>query len=117
MLKPVSEIVFVPVPRLIDQETFDAVQEHLRVRNSKVTPPRRVSGPTLLTGICFCEKCGGGMTLRTGMGGRYRYYTCSIKARQGETGCSSPSGWRRSWPRSLIDARSGRIGAGSISPS
>jgi hypothetical protein len=28
------------VPRLIDQETFDAVQEHLRVRNSKVTPPR-----------------------------------------------------------------------------
>ncbi len=25
------------------------------------------------------------MTLRTGKGGRYRYYTCSIKARQGET--------------------------------
>jgi hypothetical protein len=28
-LKPVSEVVVVPVPRLIDQETFDA-QEHLR---------------------------------------------------------------------------------------
>jgi site-specific DNA recombinase len=27
------------------------------------------------------------MTLRTGKGGRYRYYTCSTKARQGETGC------------------------------
>ncbi len=26
------------------------------------------------------------MTLRTGKGGRYRYYTCSIKARQGESG-------------------------------
>jgi len=26
------------------------------------------------------------MTLRTGKGGRYRYYTCSTKARQGETG-------------------------------
>jgi hypothetical protein len=24
---------------------------------------------------------------RTGKGGRYRYYACSIKARQGETGC------------------------------
>src|SRR5271165_3247650 len=31
------------------------------------------------------------MTLRTGKGGRYRYYTCSIKARQGETGCNGRS--------------------------
>ena len=27
------------------------------------------------------------MTLRTGKSGRYRYYPCSTKARQGETGC------------------------------
>src|SRR3546814_4977574 len=27
------------------------------------------------------------MTIRTGKSGRYRYYACSIKARQGETGC------------------------------
>ncbi len=27
------------------------------------------------------------MTLRTGKSGRYRYYTCSTKAHQGETGC------------------------------
>jgi site-specific DNA recombinase len=40
-----------------------------------------------VTGICFCADCGGAMTLRTGKNGRYRYYTCSIKARQGETGC------------------------------
>ena len=29
------------------------------------------------------------MTLGTGKGGRDRYDTCSIKARQGETGCFS----------------------------
>jgi Recombinase zinc beta ribbon domain len=52
---------------------------------------RVVSGPTLLTGICFCADCGGSMTLRTGKGGRYRYYTCSIKARQGEAGCKGRS--------------------------
>jgi site-specific DNA recombinase len=46
-----------------------------------------VSGPTLLTGICFCAACGGAMTLRTGKSGRYRYYTCCTKARQGATGC------------------------------
>lgn len=33
----------------------------------------------------------GAMTLRTGKGGRYRYYTCSTKARQGETGCTGRS--------------------------
>ena len=90
-LKPTSEIVTVEVPPLIDQATFNAVQAHLRARNPKVTPARVVSGPTLLTGICFCADCGGAMTLRTGKGGRYRYYTCSIKARQGKTGCKGRS--------------------------
>ncbi len=90
-LKPVSEVVSVEVPPLIDRATFDAVQAHLRSRNPKVMPARVVSGPTLLTGICFCADCGGAMTLRTGKSGRYRYYTCSIKARQGETGCTGRS--------------------------
>jgi site-specific DNA recombinase len=31
------------------------------------------------------------MTIRTGKSGRYRYYACSIKARQGETGCVGQS--------------------------
>ena len=90
-LKPASEVITVEVPPLIDQATFDAVQAHLHARNPKVTPARVVSGPTLLTGICFCAACGGAMTLRTGKGGLYRYYTCSTKARQGETGCKGRS--------------------------
>jgi site-specific DNA recombinase len=90
-LKPVGEIVPVEVPPLIDQATFDAVQAHLRSRNPKVTPARIVSGPTLLTGICFCATCAGAMTLRTGKSNRYRYYTCSIRARQGDTGCTGRS--------------------------
>jgi Recombinase zinc beta ribbon domain len=36
----------------------------------------------MLTGICFCADCGGAMTIRTGKSRRYRYYTCSIAARQ-----------------------------------
>jgi DNA invertase Pin-like site-specific DNA recombinase len=90
VLKPASEIIEVETPRLIDQATFDAVQAHLRSRNPKVMPARVVSGPTLLTGICFCSSCGGAMTIRTGKGGRYRYYSCSTAAREGETGCR---GW------------------------
>jgi site-specific DNA recombinase len=87
VVKPEEEIVTVPVPPLIDLETFEAVQSRLKVNNPKVTPPRVVSGPNLLTGICHCGNCGGAMTLRTGKNGRYRYYACSIRARQGDTGC------------------------------
>lgn len=75
------------MPPLIDLEIFEAVQNRLKLNNPKVTPPRVVSGPNLLTGICYCDNYDGAMTLRTGKNGRYRYYACSIRARQGETGC------------------------------
>lgn len=86
-LKPISEIVVVPVPPIIDRETFDAVQALLKARHPAVTPSAVISGPTLLTGLIHCAKCGGAMTIRTGKGGRYRYYACSMKARQGPTAC------------------------------
>ncbi len=87
-LKPEEEVITVPVPPLIERETFEAVQKLLQARNPKTELPARVViGPTLLTGICYCGNCGGAMTIRTGKSGRYRYYACSIKARQGETGC------------------------------
>jgi DNA invertase Pin-like site-specific DNA recombinase len=44
-LKPVSEIVTVPVPPIIDKETFEAVQKLLKARNPKVMPARVISGP------------------------------------------------------------------------
>ena len=88
--KPESDVAIMAVPPLIEREIFDAVQARLKSRDPLVTPARVSSGPTLLTGICFCAKCGGAMTLRTGKGSAgqtYRYYTCSTKARQGKTGC------------------------------
>jgi site-specific DNA recombinase len=85
--KPEAEVVEMAVPPIIDQAEFEAVQVLLKSRSPALTAPRVVSGPTLLTGICFCAGCGGAMTLRTGKSGRYRYYTCCTKARQGETGC------------------------------
>lgn len=85
--KPEAEVVEMAVPPIIDATEFEAVQTRLKTRSPTLTAPRVVSGPTLLTGICFCAACGGAMTLRTGKSGRYRYYTCCTKARQGETGC------------------------------
>jgi DNA invertase Pin-like site-specific DNA recombinase len=85
--KAETEIVEMAVPAIIDKDEFEVVQMLLKSRSPAMTAPRIVSGPTLLTGICFCAACGGAMTLRTGKSGRYRYYTCCTKARQGETGC------------------------------
>jgi site-specific DNA recombinase len=85
--KPDAKVVEMIVPPIIEAAEFEAVQALLKTRSPALTAPHVVSGPTLLTGICFCAGCGMAMTLRTGKGGRYRYYTCSTKARQGETGC------------------------------
>jgi site-specific DNA recombinase len=85
--KAETEVVEMAVPPIIDTAEFESVQMLLKSRSPAMVAPRIVSGPTLLTGICFCAACGGAMTLRTGKSGRYRYYTCCTKARQGETGC------------------------------
>ncbi len=98
--KPEAEVVEMAVPPLIGEAEFMAVQERLKARSPAFTAPRIVSGPTLLTGICFCARCGGAMTLRTsGKGKQYRYYTCSTTARQGQTGCTG-----RSVPMDKLDS-------------
>jgi site-specific DNA recombinase len=81
-LKPQSEVVVVEVPPLIDRATLrygsgPQSQGHARPRGERPDAAHRQ---------LLLRYCGGAMTIRTGKGGRYRYYTCSIKARQGETG-------------------------------
>lgn len=88
----------VPVDPIIDPALFDAVQAALRARNPKAMPPRVVSGPILLTGLATCASCGGGMTLRTGKSGRYRYYTCATCAQRGKEACKG-----RSVPMAKLD--------------
>lgn len=90
-VKPESEHVVVPADPIIDAAMFDAVQAMLKAKNPRTMPPRVVTGPILLTGIATCASCGGGMTLRTGKYGRYRYYTCATSAQQGKSACKGRS--------------------------
>jgi hypothetical protein len=83
-----EEWVAVPVPRLVEDDVFHAVQAQLDARHPKLTPPRIVNSEILLTGIARCEACGAQMRMRTGKGGRYRYYACSRKVDSGVTACS-----------------------------
>ena len=92
--KPEGEHVHIEVPAIIDPSIFDRAQSSLRARNPRVTAPRTVTGPILLTGLATCASCQGAMTLRTGTsrsGRVHRYYTCSTCARIGKSACKGRS--------------------------
>jgi site-specific DNA recombinase len=97
--KASSEHIVVPCDAIIAPAIFDALQAQLKNRNPRVTAPRVVTGPILLTGIATCAGCGGGMTLRTGKSGRYRYYVCATCAQKGKSACKG-----RAVPMDRLDA-------------
>ncbi len=93
-----EEWIEIAVPSILDEETFDAAQRLLDSRNPKKTPPRRANNPVLLSSVARCGSCGSPMRLRTGKGGRYRYYTCGRCADQGKTACKG-----RTIPEHVLD--------------
>jgi site-specific DNA recombinase len=95
--KDKREWVSFPTPVIIDRETFDAMQRLLESRRPTRVRPRLVTGPALLTGLAGGADCGGGMTIRTGKGARYRYYTCNSRVK-GATSCEG-----RSIPMPVLD--------------
>jgi site-specific DNA recombinase len=85
--KPRTEWVALAVPPLLDPAVFQRVQARLAANAPCQTPPRLVNNPTLLTGLAVCAACGGGMTMRTGKHGQYRYYTCALRAQKSVRAC------------------------------
>jgi site-specific DNA recombinase len=82
--KPEAEHAIAQVPAIITESEFRAVQANLKARSPQWTPPREVSGPTLLTGICFCANCGGAHAccrIERRSGGERRSQFCTEVAR------------------------------------
>ena len=92
-----SEWIAVDSPVIIKPNVFDRVQSRLKSRRPTVTPPRETNSPTLLTGLAKCSS-GSGMTIRTGKGGKYRYYACNKHMNKGGCDCS-----RKSIPMDQLD--------------
>jgi site-specific DNA recombinase len=88
--RPRGEWVAIPVPKIVSPKDFKRVQQRLHDRRPGVTPPRVTNSEVLLTGIARCESCGSPLMVRTGKGGRYRYYACSGHRLQGKTACPTP---------------------------
>ena len=96
-----ESVVEITVPTIVPLPLFEAVQAKLTRNNSKVTAPRVVNGPTLLTGLAVCATCGSGMT-RTGTQRRdrsYSYYTCAGCHQKGPSVCKG-----RHIPLAKLDA-------------
>ncbi len=89
-LAPEETWVRIECPRIIADETMDAVAALRAVRRPMVTPPRVTNSTVLLTKVAKCGICGEGMTIRTGKGGRYAYYSCNGKVSAGAARCACP---------------------------
>ena len=91
-VRPLDEnAIVVPCPCIIEPEQIARVAARRAKAAPRVTAPRITNGPTLLTGLVTCavDACGAGLTIRTGKGGRYSYYTCNSKATTGARSCGS----------------------------
>ena len=75
--RPREEWTAIPVPALVDQETFDRVQQ--RLADNKRFASRNTKVPSLLQGIAACASCGYGYyrtTTTTTAGNKIYYYRC-----------------------------------------
>ena len=75
--RPREEWTAIPVPALVDQETFDRVQQ--RLAENKRFASRNTKVPSLLQGIAACASCGYGYyrtTTTTTAGNKIYYYRC-----------------------------------------
>ena len=88
---PESNWVRVECPRIISDKTMDEVAALRALRRPTVTAPRITNGPTLLAKVARCGTCGEGLTIRTGKGGRYAYYSCNRKVNAGAKSCDCPN--------------------------
>ena len=67
----------IPVPALVDEETFDRVQQ--RLQDNKRFAPRNAKVPSLLQGLAACSSCGYGYyrtSTTTSSGKKIYYYRC-----------------------------------------
>ena len=90
--RPESEWVPIPVPPIIDEETFYAVRQQMADRDPRMGEAAAKTNTNLLTSraVCGCggDGCGAGMMTSTGKSGQYRYYACSARIKRGPDACT-----------------------------
>ena len=76
---------------LVDQSAFTQAQRLLTQKAPKTTHPRIAGSNHILSGLIFCGHCGRTMTAASAKSGRFVYYSCQRKLKEGKAGCSQKS--------------------------
>lgn len=86
--RPEEEWIFIPVPAIIDENTFYRVQERLK-ENKKRSPRNNKKSHYLLSGLLSCKHCGYALYGKPASNSRYKrcYYRCA-----GQDGYRWPTG-------------------------
>ncbi|MDX9857596.1 MAG: recombinase family protein [candidate division Zixibacteria bacterium] len=74
---------------IINKSLFEEAQRLIESRSPLVTAPARTHSEYLLSGLCYCGKCGRALQGGTAKSGRYRYYGCYNHLRRGKTTCDA----------------------------
>lgn len=76
---------------IIDQQTYDLVQERLKQNSCTRDNPHRARMECLLRGLIYCSCCGSAMyqTYSSSKERRYRYYVCSRAQQRTEEYCAT----------------------------
>lgn len=88
-----ADEIVVACPKIIEPDVMARVAAIRSRAAPRVTAPRITNSPVLLGGLATCghAECNAGMVIRSGKGGRYRYYVCNRKATAGADMCGSKS--------------------------
>lgn len=76
-------------PALVARADFEAVANLLKQRRPAISHPRTVSSQFLLSGLLQCGRCGSAMIGSWGKSGKYLYYVCNRRYKQGRDLCAS----------------------------
>ena len=109
---PEAEWVQVTCPAIVSIDTFMTAAATRASRRPRATPPRVVNGFTMLPSrIARCGEsgCGAGLTVRSGKGGRYHYYTCEHRVNRAADACTLPPIRRETLDEVVLDALLDRV--------
>ena len=91
-VRPETDWVPIPVPPIIDEETFYAVRKQMADRDPRMGEAAAKTNTNLLTkrAVCGCcgDGCGAGMMTSTGKSGQYHSDACSARIKRGPDACS-----------------------------
>ena len=87
--KPSEEVIVIPNTHeaLVSVDDFNMVQALLSDRRPFVRHPRVVASKYLLSGFCYCGKCGAALIGTAAKSGKYSYYECNARFKKGREGC------------------------------